>query len=581
MTEARVTPADGHQVRVDDLTVTGPRGRIVTGLDLAVEPGHCLAVVGESGSGKSMTAKAMTGLLPPGVTATGTLSLGDRQIDLATDSRQLHRLRGTGIALLLQNPFTSLSPIHRCGDQIAAALPAGRRTREEVVQRLAEVNLPARVARQYPFHLSGGMRQRVAMAASLAPDPEVLIADEPTTALDVTTQREVLDLLDRIRQRRGMAVLLITHDLGVAEERADAITVMYAGRLMEGGPRDQVLSRPRHPYTAALRDCDPPLDRRVERLPAIGGSAPRPWEVKQGCAFAARCPLADDHCRAEEPPLVEDPFPLRCWKPLAAGVDPIPLAPATSAPPVDLDRVMLRVEGATRRFSADAPPALDGVDLTVAVGEAVGIVGESGSGKTTLARCLTGLERLDSGIVQWPLASAAGRRHDPRRAQIVFQDPFSALNPAMSVGATLAEALRAGDRPRGDVPELLEMVGLPTSYAKRKPRALSGGEQQRVAIARALAPGPDLLICDEAVSSLDVSVQAQILNLLKALHADLGLALLFITHDLAVVRQVTTRAYVMARGRVVEQGDIDRLLDDPQDAYTRQLFASVPGGGPR
>ncbi|MDO9175686.1 MAG: ABC transporter ATP-binding protein, partial [Actinomycetota bacterium] len=267
-----------------DLRVTGPGGPIVSRMDLTVAPGETVALVGESGSGKSMTAKALTGLLPRGVTATGAMRLGDTEVRLDDGPPALVGLRGRRISLLLQNPFTSLSPVHRCGQQIAAALPGGDRgDTAEVLRRLDEVDLPARVARQYPFELSGGMRQRVALAASLAADPLVLIGDEPTTALDVTTQREVLNLLARIQQERSMAVLLITHDLGVARERADRILVMYAGRLMESGPGADVFSSPLHPYTSGLRDSEPPLAVRLERLPAIVGSVPRAWEIPDGC----------------------------------------------------------------------------------------------------------------------------------------------------------------------------------------------------------------------------------------------------------------------------------------------------------
>jgi peptide/nickel transport system ATP-binding protein len=560
------------------LHVDGPAGTIVDHVDLAVAPGETVAVVGESGSGKSMTAKAMMGLLPRGVHASGTLWLDDTMVELAQGPDALDGLRGRRISLLLQNPFTSLSPVHRCGQQIAAALPGRPRGDDaEVIRRLAEVDLPARVAGQFPFELSGGMRQRVALAASLASDPEVLIGDEPTTALDVTTQREVLDLLARIQAERGMALLLITHDLGVARERADRIAVMYAGRLMECGPGGRVFAAPRHPYTAGLRDSDPPIERRLARLSAVPGSVPRPWEVTAGCAFAPRCAFADDRCRNDEPPLQTDPddatSSVACWHPLDAdrAAPVIADAPVVSmaTPPL-----LLTVSGLTRRFSPDAPPALDDVSITVGAGEAVGIVGESGSGKTTLARCLVSLERADSGTITW-----TSELPPARRAQIVFQDPSSALNPAMTVGAALAEALRAGGRPRNEVPALLDLVGLPAEYARRRPTALSGGEQQRIAIARALAPAPQLLICDEAVSSLDVSVQAQILNLLADLLDRLGLALLFITHDLAVVRQVATRLYVMRHGQVVESGDTEGLLADPQHTYTRALFASVPGRG--
>ena len=564
-----MTPA----LEVTNLRVTGPGGPIVPRMDLVVNAGETVAVVGESGCGKSMTAKAMIGLLPKGVTATGALRLGDVRVDLARGPAALDGLRGRRISLLLQNPFTSLSPVHRCGAQIVAGLPKDRRTSAEVQRRLAEVDLPERVAQQYPFELSGGMRQRVALAASLACDPEVLIGDEPTTALDVTTQREVLDLLGRVQEDRGMALLLITHDLGVARERADRILVMYSGRLVESGPGSDLFDSPRHPYTAVLRDSEPPLSHRVERLTTVPGSVPRPWEVTRSCAFAARCPRADALCREEEPPLTGTAAQVACWHPLAPG-DATPAAAAASvrAPRADIAPLLV-VRDLDKRFSADAPPALDGVSITVGVGEAVGIVGESGSGKTTLARCLVGLENPDAGRMEWTSSLPPARR-----AQIVFQDPHSALNPAMSVGATLSEALRAGGRPASDVPELLDMIGLPQSYARRRPRSLSGGEQQRVAIARALAPRPELLICDEAVSALDVSVQAQILNLLGELLQRLDLALLFITHDLAVVRQVTTRLYIMKSGKVVDSGDVDTILTDPQHEYTRLLLSSVPGG---
>lgn len=564
-------------LEVRALRVTGPSGVIVTGVDLAVEAGRTLAIVGESGSGKSMTAKALTGLLPSGVRATGSVTVAGGSIDLSGGARALAPIRGRQVSLLLQNPFTSLSPVHRCGPQIAATLRGVADVDTEVRRRLAEVELPERVANMYPFELSGGMRQRVALAASLASDPDVLIGDEPTTALDVTTQREVLDLLGRLQRERGMAFVLITHDLGVARERADEVLVLYAGRPVERGATMDLLDAPRHPYTAGLRDSDPPLRDRVERLPSIPGSVPRAFEHLRGCVFAPRCARADEHCRAEEPALLVDPdHPSRswaCWRPLedgAEGVGVVLRGPTSSA--TASIEPLVTVTGARRRFSDDAPWALDGVSVEVGSGESVGIVGESGSGKTTLARCLLGLERLDDGTVHW-------HRERPRatRAQIVFQDPSSALNPAMSVGAALAEALRAGGRDPGEAGALLELVGLPREYARRRPRALSGGEQQRVAIARAIAPRPQLLVCDEPVSSLDVSVQAQILNLLNDLRSELGLALLLITHDLAVARQVVDRVYVMHRGDVVESGPMDDLVAAPQHDYTRRLFASVAG----
>ena len=571
-------------LEVRGLRVVGPSGPIVTGADLAVDAGRTLAVVGESGSGKSMTAKALTGLLPAGVRAEGTVTVDGTTVDLADGPRRLAAVRGRRVSLLLQNPFTSLSPVHRCGPQIAATLHglSGSALETEVRRRLAEVDLPERVATMYPFELSGGMRQRVALAASLASDPLVLIGDEPPTALDVTTQREVLDLVARLQRERGMAFVLITHDLGVARERADHVTVMYAGRLVERGATVDLLGAPRHPYTAGLRDSDPPLAERLERLPSIPGSVPRAWEHPAGCVFAPRCARADDRCRADEPGLTVDPAGAprawACWHPLAddaVGVTPVARRSEVAhddADTTDHEVPLVTVSGARRRFRPDAPPALDDVSIDVRAGEAVGIVGESGSGKTTLARCLLGLERLDEGVIVW-------RDERPRatRAQIVFQDPSSALNPAMSIGAALAEALRAGGRDTDEVPRLLDLVGLPADYARRRPRALSGGEQQRVAIARAIAPRPEVLVCDEPVSSLDVSVQAQILNLLNDLRRELGLAVVLITHDLAVARQVVDRVYVMHRGCVVESGAMDRLVADPRHEYTQRLFASVAG----
>jgi peptide/nickel transport system ATP-binding protein len=528
--------------------------------------------VGESGSGKSMTAKALTGLLPARRHGHRHHAPRRHRGPPGRRAAALTDLRGRRISLLLQNPFTSLSPVHRCGQQIAAALPAAvRGNQAEVLRRLEEVDLPARVAKMYPFELSGGMRQRVALAASLAADPLVLIGDEPTTALDVTTQREVLNLLARIQQERSMAFVLITHDLGVARERAERILVMYAGRLVESGPGSDVFTRPLHPYTSGLRDSEPPLAERLERLPPSPGVC-RARGRPAGCVFAPRCSRADHECTVNTPVLEGDDRRVACWKPLGEG-DHEQAVPVRFTDHIDStvnDLVVVR--NLTKRFAATSPPALDDVSITVAAGEAVGVVGESGSGKTTLARCLVELERADTGTITWADGDTGARR-----AQIVFQDPSSALNPAMTVEAALAEALRAGGRDRSEVAALLDLVGLPASYAKRRPNALSGGEQQRVAIARALAPRPRLLICDEPVSSLDVSVQAQILNLMNELLQELGIALLFITHDLAVVRQVVRRVYVMHHGRVVESGVMDELISAPQHDYTRLLFASVPG----
>ncbi|WP_017933323.1 dipeptide ABC transporter ATP-binding protein [Nocardioides sp. Iso805N] len=572
---------------VTGLSVLGPRGRLVEPVDLALDPGETVAIVGESGSGKSMTAKALTGLLPSGVRAAGTMLLGGRELDLAAGETGWRGIRGGGIALLLQDPFTSLSPVHRCGDQIGWGLTGSRRTRSaRVATLLAEVGLPERVAGQYPFELSGGMRQRVALAAALAADPQVLIADEPTTALDVTTQKDVLDLIAGLQRSRDMGLILITHDLGVARSRADRILVMYAGRLVEQGSAAAVLDTPGHPYSARLLGCEPPLDRQLTRLASIAGSVPQPYDVGAACAFAPRCMLAVDACVAAAPPLVAigPGHAAACVRTGEVLDDPVgPTVDGPRPEPVESPETgevigatgavpLLRVADLTRRFHGTETPALDGVSLEVAQGESVAVVGESGSGKTTLARCVVGLEHPDSGSIE--LAGGADGR--AQRVQIVFQDPYSALNPGLTIGTTLRETLRAAGRPAELVEGLLELVGLPAAYARRRPKALSGGERQRVAIARALAVEPDLLVLDESVSALDVSVQAQVLNLLRDLQQRLDLTLLFITHDLAVARQVSQRVYVMRAGRVVEHGPTDAVLARPQQDYTQRLLASVP-----
>ncbi|MGW4804304.1 dipeptide ABC transporter ATP-binding protein [Kitasatospora sp. NPDC004272] len=579
---------------VRGLRVDGPAGAIVAGVDLDVRRGETLALVGESGSGKSMTVKALSGLLPAGVRATGTLELDGEPLPLDPAARPWRTVRGNRVALLLQDPFTSLSPVHTCGAQIGWALP-GRPSRAERAKRvaalLAEVGLAPDTADRYPHQLSGGMRQRVAIAAVLAADPDLLIADEPTTALDATTQHEVLELIARLQRERRMAVVLITHDLGLARSRADRIGVMYAGRLVETGTGAQVLDAPAHPYTARLAACEPPLDRRLPLLPTIPGQVPAAHAVGAGCAFADRCELALPDCRSRYSPLLA-PAPddaehlaacLRIGESaLPAAALPAPAPAAAAAPRTGGAEPALLVTGLVKRFPRTDRPAVDAVDLRLERGEAVVVLGQSGSGKTTLARCVVGLERPDAGTVAFPLSERDGggprgrRTTDPGRVQIVFQDPYSALNPGHSIGTTLREALRAAGRPDEDPADLLELVGLPREYVTRRPRRLSGGERQRVAIARALAPRPGVLVCDEAVSALDVSVQAGVLNLLARLRRELDLSILFITHDLAIARQVADRVHVMHRGRVVEHGPADAVLTAPAHPYTRQLLASAP-----
>jgi len=503
--------------------IEGPAGRMVEPLSFEIAPAASLALIGESGSGKTLTAKSLVGLLPPGFRAAGTLRVDGREHRLDQADASWRAVRGREVSLLLQDPFTSLSPVHRCGPQIAWTLEAkaGRRlpAREldtEVARRLDEVNLPARVARAHPHELSGGMRQRVAIAAALASDPRLLIADEPTTALDASNQAELLDLLRELQHERGMAMLLISHDLGLVRGRTDEVLVMRHGEVVERGATARVLSAPEHQYTKALIAADP--------------------------ALALDAPV-----RAEASGLAE-----------AAGAAPL-----------------VRATGVVKRFGERT--VLGGVDLEIAAGEIVGIVGESGSGKSTLARCIAGLEREDGGTIAFDGAVLTpGRRsRTPGQMQIVFQDPYSSLNPMMTIGQILREALAVGGRAPSEVAELLQTVGLPADAAGKRPAQLSGGQRQRVAIARALAPRPRLLICDESVSALDVQVQAQILDLLGRLREELGVAILFISHDLAVVRRIADTVTVVWQGGVVERGPCARVLDAPVEEYTKLLVAAA------
>ena len=587
--------------------IGGDQRTIVRSLDLSLDEAETVGIVGESGSGKSMTARALVGLLPSGLSARGEVRLdGNNILDLS--QRELGRIRGSEVALVLQDPFTMLNPVTRCGDQVADGLvdAAGRRLgrrarREEASRRLAEVGIPETVDR-YPFELSGGMRQRVAIAAALAGDPRILIADEPSTALDVTTQREILALLKSLQTSRSMALLLITHDLRVAFSTCDRIYVLYAGSLLEVGGAGAVEAEPLHPYTLGLLLSEPPGDRRLTELVAIPGSVPAADDVATMCPLAPRCQWAQSKCEVSHPPLnaVADNRLSACLRIDEIRAEMHSLRhnaerPAVvhhtaeaSVPLVRVDNLEKAFADASRRRGSPPVIALGGVSITVGVTESVGLVGESGSGKTTLARCLVGLETPTAGVItidgvdasNYGSLSADQLRKLRRTVQIVFQDPYSSLNPLRTVGSALKEVLelhhKGGRNLEGGVAELLERVGLAASLSRRKPVALSGGERQRVAIARALAVQPRLIICDEPVSSLDVSVQAQILGLFRTLRDELGVGYLFITHDLAVVRQVVERVYVLYRGEVVESGPVETVLDHPQHAYTVRLVESVP-----
>ncbi len=463
---------------------------------------------------------------------------------------------------------------------------------------MAEVGIDdPTVVDRYPFQLSGGMRQRVALAAALARDPQLLLADEPSTALDVTTQAEILELLRRTQSARGMSMIFITHDLRVAFSVCDRVYVLYAGSVLEVGNARDIQRAPTHPYTLGLLLSEPTARQRQAELRSIEGTVPRPDDVAGQCPFAPRCQWADDVCRAARPALtiVSDGRQSRCVRiaeipPSMAGARHGSAVAEAAAGRTALEvehpiATVTEVHKSFRVGKGRTVDALRGVSLAVGRGEAVGLVGESGSGKTTLGRCIAGLELVTSGTIRLEGRDAVAVDPQDARArrivQVVFQDPFSSLDPRQRIGDALAEPLRYVGTSKREAQrragELLDLVGLPASYRRRRPDALSGGERQRVAIARALSVDPQLLVCDEPVSALDVSVQAQILKLFRSLRHDLGLSLLFITHDLAVVRQVVDTVHIMHRGRIVESGTVDDVMDRPQDDYTRRLIASIPG----
>ncbi|GAA2723369.1 MULTISPECIES: ABC transporter ATP-binding protein [Streptomyces] len=518
-------PATEPLVAVHDLTVAFPTGgedavRAVDGLSFELAPGGALGIVGESGSGKSTAAYALLGLhRGTGARVTGSVRVAGHDVE-ALDERGLRRLRGAAAAMVFQDPLSSLDPYQAVGDQIAEVLRAHRpgTTRRaahaRAVAALDRVGIPdaARRARSRPHEFSGGMRQRALIAMAVACEPKLLIADEPTTALDVTVQDRILALLRQVREETGAGLLLVTHDLGVAAGSVDELLVMKDGRAVEHGPLRTVLDRPREPYTRDL----------LAAVPRIGDRRERP------------------------------------------------------APPADEAPVLLEATGLQRRFGRGrhAVTAVDDISLTVRAGETVGIVGESGSGKTTLGRMLVRLLEPTGGTLHY-------RGRDIGGLQMVFQDPVSSLNPRRSIGESIADPLRAAGTlddaaVRTRVRELLARVGLDPDAYHRHPHEFSGGQRQRVGIARALAPEPRLIVCDEPVSALDVTTQAQIVRLLGELQRELGLALVFIAHDLAVVRQVSDRLVVMRGGRVVEEGPADRVYEDPRHPYTQALLAAVP-----
>ena len=577
----------------------------VGGISLEVAPGEAFALVGESGSGKSVSMLSVMGLLPsPPAVVSGSIRLEGREV-LGMPRRELNRLRGRKAAMVFQEPMSSLNPVHRIGRQIGESLRihqgAGRsEARRQAVRLLDRVGVPSAASRvdDYPHEFSGGMRQRAMIAMALAAAPELLIADEPTTAVDVTVQAQIIDLVRELQDEYRLAVVWITHDLGVVSEIADRVAVMYAGRILETGPAGGIYRLPRHPYTSGLLRSIPRLDRPVSsRLAEIPGAPLRVSRELSGCPFLLRCPLAEDDCGAAVPELEEAGAPSHrsaCIRRDRMG-PPSVLWPAGSEEggrPADRGgrEAVVSVRGLAVHYPAGgrgprsrrrAVRAVDGVDLDLAPGRTLGLVGESGCGKTTLGRAVAALVRPAAGSIEIAGRPIDYRRGRPRAVQMIFQDPFSAMNPGMKVGDVIAEPLRVhrlapARRIQERVGVLLEQVGLPLSARGRYPHEFSGGQRQRIAVARALAADPEAVVCDEPVSSLDASVQAQVVNLLSDLQARTGMAVLFIAHDLAVVRHISHEVAVMYLGEIVERAPRDRLYESPRHPYTKALLEAAP-----
>jgi oligopeptide/dipeptide ABC transporter ATP-binding protein len=603
----------------------------VDGVSLTVDPGECLGIVGESGSGKTMTALSVMRLLPNGGHIAGGQIILDGQDIAALSEEKMERIRGNLAGMIFQDPLTSLNPTMTIGDQIAESVRLHRgASRKQALDRAAEVlglvgmPRPAERVGNYPHQLSGGMRQRVMIAMALACEPKLLIADEPTTALDVTIQKQILELIDDLRHRLGMAVILVTHDLGVIAGRADRVAVMYAGRIVETTTTEQLFANPRHPYTEALFQALPEKaagETVVKRLYNIPGQPPDLTAPPAGCKFAARCRYAQDSCRGTEPPLTEGGafHQFRCYFPVGIPSEGQPEAAperqqplevkaaqrpdATTSPAADGETApgdLLRLEHLVKNFAvtagavlqrkAGAVSAVADVSFTVPSGATFGLVGESGCGKTTIGRLIVGLEKPTAGSIVLNGADLSGmpareRRRHARAVQLMFQDSYASMDPRMRVSTILREPLviaRDGshDAQQARIRAILDEVGLPAAAADRYPHEFSGGQRQRLGLARALILRPQMIVADEPVSALDVSIQAQILNLMKDLQREHGLTYLFISHDLSVVRYMADVIGVMYLGKLVETGPAAEVYHHPVHPYTKGLIDTVPVADP-
>ena len=586
----------------------------VGGISLTIEPGETLGLVGESGCGKSMTGLSIMGLLPPGGSIVGgSIKLDGREL-VGLPASDLREIRGNDIAMIFQDPLTSLDPTKTIGYQVAEPLrlhlgasKAAAMDRAAEVLGLVGMPRPRERLGDYPHQLSGGLRQRVMIAMALACEPKLLIADEPTTALDVTIQAQILALLRDLSERLGMAMLLITHDMGVIAGHADRVQVMYAGRMVETAAAGTLFRRMRHPYTRALLASIPRLSQDSNQpLLSIGGLPPDLSDPPAGCRFAPRCGRATDQCRTSEPPLSGESQQhlCACWHPVAgpaqAGIAEGAAGPGRAEAAAPPRRTLLEVRALVKEFrvtsglftarTAGSVHAVSDVSFTVTAGQTFGLVGESGCGKTTIARLVVALERPNSGSVllgEQDISGLGGGelRKQRRDLQLMFQDPYSSLDPRMRVGAIIREPLsiqRVGTRRQQQqrVYELLDEVGLPRSAVERYPHEFSGGQRQRIGLARALTLNPKVIVADEPVSALDVSIRAQVLNLMKRLQADHGLTYIVISHDLAVVKYMADRIGVMYLGKLVEMGSGDDIYQRAAHPYTAGLIAAIPAAEP-